>query len=107
MIRLSGLTLGKDIQIEFSGLRPGEKLYEELLNNTENTLPTHHPKIMIARVDIQRHQEINRSLKELESLLINGSDHQMVARIKQIVPENLSQNYQFESLDKPKTASLK
>ncbi len=107
MIRLSGLTLGKDIQIEFSGLRPGEKLYEELLNNTENTLPTHHPKIMIARVDIQRHQEISNSLKELESLLMNGSDHQMVARIKQIVPEYLSQNSQFESLDKPKTAGVK
>ena len=49
MIKLSGLTLGKDIQIVFSGLRPGEKIFEELLNDKEKTVPTHHEKIMIAR----------------------------------------------------------
>ena len=50
MIKLSGLTLGKDIQIIFTGLRPGEKLIEELLADKETTLPTHHTKIMIAKV---------------------------------------------------------
>ena len=50
MIRLSGLTLEKDIKIKFTGLRPGEKLYEELLNNQENTIPTYHPQILIGKV---------------------------------------------------------
>ena len=50
MVKLSGLELGKDIEIKEIGLRPGEKLYEELLNNEENTLPTYHPKILRAKV---------------------------------------------------------
>ena len=68
MVQLSGLELGKDIQIEFIGLRPGEKLYEELLANKEDTLPTHHPKIMIARVREYAFEEIAKDIDELIQL---------------------------------------
>lgn len=70
MIKLSGLTLGKDIQIVFTGLRPGEKLHEELLNNDENTLPTHHPRILKAKVkdcDLQVLKQIDELIALIES----------------------------------------
>ncbi|MEY2829503.1 MAG: hypothetical protein RIQ33_1361, partial [Bacteroidota bacterium] len=87
MIRLSGLELGKDIQINFSGLRPGEKLYEELLNNNENTLPTHHEKIMIAEVRESTFEEIKKNIEELVALFNAQNNMAIVAKMKEIVPE--------------------
>ncbi len=101
MIRLYGLTPGIDIEIKYTGLRPGEKLYEELLTDSENTLPTYHDKIKIAKV-----RNNNFSLIEPEFMeLINLAKHkdgtmQMVAKMKELVPEFLSNNSVFEQLDK-------
>jgi FlaA1/EpsC-like NDP-sugar epimerase len=68
MVQLSGLEIGKDIQLVFTGLRPGEKLFEELLANEENTLPTHHEKIMIAKVKQYDFDDVKNSIEELISL---------------------------------------
>jgi FlaA1/EpsC-like NDP-sugar epimerase len=94
------LELGKDIQIQFSGLRPGEKLYEELLNNNENTLPTHHEKIMIAKVREYEYNEIKQHIDELIQLFNTQNNMAIVSKIKAIVPEYESNNSVFEKLDK-------
>jgi FlaA1/EpsC-like NDP-sugar epimerase len=99
MIKLSNLTLGKDIQIVYTGLRPGEKLYEELLNNKENTLPTHHPKIMIAKVRENDQDLINSQINLLIDLLGNQENFEIVKQMKILVPEYLSQNSVYEKLD--------
>lgn len=100
MIKLSNLTLGKDIQIIYTGLRPGEKLYEELLNNKENTMPTHHPKIMIAKVRENDTQYIETEVSELINLLDKQDNFELVKQMKVLVPEYISQNSVFEKLDK-------
>jgi FlaA1/EpsC-like NDP-sugar epimerase len=100
MVKLSGLTLGKDIQITFSGLRPGEKLYEELLATTENTLPTHHEKIMIAKVRSYDYDHISQQLVNLRQVLNQGDEKRIVGKLKELVPEFVSNNSQFEALDK-------
>jgi FlaA1/EpsC-like NDP-sugar epimerase len=100
MITLSGLSEGKDIHIEFSGLRPGEKLYEELLNNNENTLATHHPKIMCAKVITPSFGVMEVVLDELERLLYEGNNRDLIGQIKNIVPEYISNNSVYEELDK-------
>ena len=100
MITLSGLREGKDIQIEYSGLRPGEKLYEELLNNNENTLPTHHPKIMCAKVITPSFAIMEVVLDELDRLLYEGNNRELIGQIKSIVPEYISNNSVYEELDK-------
>ncbi|MEN8185574.1 MAG: nucleoside-diphosphate sugar epimerase/dehydratase [Bacteroidota bacterium] len=98
MIHLSGLQYPDDIDIVFSGLRPGEKLYEELLATEENTIPTYHDKIMIAKTQNDNykkaHEEINK-LKDLESYSI----FEVVKILKTIVPEFISNNSEFEQLD--------
>lgn len=99
MIRLSGLEPGKDIRIEFTGLRPGEKLYEELLNLQENTLPTHHPLIMIARVREQDPAQVRTEIDELVSLALDSDATSVVKKMKEIVPEYKSRNSVYESLD--------
>lgn len=99
MIKLSGLTLGKDIQIKFTGLRPGEKLYEELLNKEENTLPTHHPLILIAKVKEYGLEEVMREITELTGMVKNQSNFDIVKKMKEIVPEYISQNSVYEQLD--------
>ena len=99
MIVLSGLQLGRDIQIEYSGLRPGEKLYEELLNNNENTLPTHHPKIMIAQLVRPSFAAMEIALTKIEHQLNEGSNHDLIAAIKQVIPEYISNNSIYEDLD--------
>lgn len=99
MIKLSGLTLGKDIQIVYTGLRPGEKLYEELLNTEENTIPTHHPKIMIAKVQEYNVQEIANAIDSLINLLSEQDNYSLVRKMKEIVPEYKSQNSIYEKLD--------
>lgn len=99
MIQLSGLTLGKDIQITYTGLRPGEKLFEELLNDKENTLPTHHPQIMIAKVQESDTESISRQVNELISLFDAQKNTEIVKKMKQIVPEYISNNSVFAELD--------
>lgn len=99
MIKLYGLTVGKDIEINYSGLRPGEKLYEELLNDNENTLPTHHPQIMRAKVQEFDFEFIKNDIDELimKFQLQNNTD--IVAHMKALVPEYKSKNSIFEALD--------
>jgi len=99
MVKLSGLEIGKDISIEITGLRPGEKLYEELLASTENTLPTHHPKIMVAKVETYSNKAIKKHLDLLTEIMIDGDVVGMVRKVKTIVPEYISQNSEFEALD--------
>ncbi len=99
MVKLSGFELGKDIQITFTGLRPGEKLYEELLNNQENTLPTHHPKIMIAKVREYEMDNVAQDIKELIDLFEEQDNFKIVHKMKKIIPEYTSNNSVFESLD--------
>jgi FlaA1/EpsC-like NDP-sugar epimerase len=96
MIRLSGLTIGKDIEIKFTGLRPGEKLHEELLNEKEHLLPTHHPKILIGKVREYDFEHIKNKIIELIDLAQNQAAQDILARkIKELVPEYVSQNAEF------------
>lgn len=99
MIRLSGLELDKDISIKVTGLRPGEKLYEELLASSENTLPTHHAKILRATVKTYSNKAIKEQLNLLTEIMIDGDIVGMVRKVKLIVPEYISQNSEFEALD--------
>ncbi len=99
MIALSGLEPGVDIDIVYTGLRPGEKLYEELLNNGENTTPTHHPKIMIARVREYSYNEVKQSIDKLISMFSTQDNMQIVTAMKALVPEYISNNSEFEQLD--------
>lgn len=100
MIELAGLTLDKDIKIEYTGLRPGEKLYEEVLSNAENTLPTNHDRIRIARVREYNHSDANSLIAELETLSRAVKIDDMVMLMKSSVPEFKSKNSQFEKFDK-------
>lgn len=106
MIRLYGLVPGIDIDIKYTGLRPGEKLYEELLMDSENTLPTYHEKIMIAKVRQSNLSEIQKDFEELLHLAKQKEGSmQMVAKMKQLVPEFVSNNSVFESLDAGKSTT--
>ncbi len=100
MIKLSRLTLGKDIQIVFTGLRPGEKLYEELLNDSENNLPTHHPQIMIAKVQELDPETVKKNIAELIQIRMTHDNFRIVSKMKEIVGEYKSQNSVYEKLDK-------
>ena len=99
MVKLSGLELNRDIQIKVTGLRPGEKLYEELLTGAESNLPTHHPKILIAKVDTYPNDQLKRNLDELSEIVIQGDVLQMVRKVKDLVPEYISNNSHFATLD--------
>lgn len=100
MIRLSGLEPDKDIKIVYTGLRPGEKLYEELLNKQEDTLATHHSKILIAKVREYHFEEISREIDELTELFKTQDNIALVSKMKAIVPEYISNNSEFEKLDR-------
>ncbi len=100
MIKLSGFTPGKDIEIVYTGLRPGEKIEEELLAAKENTLPTHHDKIMIAKVRPASFQEVRAEIEILLQILDSHDDKAIVRKMKQIVPEFLSNNSVFQNLDR-------
>jgi FlaA1/EpsC-like NDP-sugar epimerase len=95
MIRLSGLEPERDIRIEFSGLRPGEKLYEELLTATEETLPTHHPKIMAARISSPDLHELQTGMARLRQQLRTGNAVDLVRLLHTLVPEFTSNNPVF------------
>lgn len=97
MIRLSGLEPHIGIPIVFSGLRPGEKLFEELLNNGESVLPTYHPKIMIAQV--MNPGEIGYELEQLEVIYRERPALELVQFLKKMLPEYISNNSPFEKLD--------
>ena len=99
MIRLSGLEPYEDIDIQITGLRPGEKLYEELLNDTSTSLPTHHPKIMISKVPCGSFEDINVKIKTLIKTATRHKDKQVVKLLKELVPEFISENSEFEVLD--------
>ena len=98
MIKLSGLSEGRDIQISFTGLRPGEKLYEELLADAENTLPTHHPQILIGKVK-EYGFEVKEKIEKLITLFDTQNNIEIVSRMKELVPEFKSNNSVFEKLD--------
>lgn len=100
MIKLSGFIPNEDIEIKFTGLRPGEKLYEELLNDLENTMPTHHKKIMIAKVRENDFQQINNHIEVLIAGIKHQNRHDVVLEMKRIVPEFKSQNSIYEQIDK-------
>ncbi len=99
MIRLAGLVPNQDIRIQYSGLRPGEKLFEELLNDNENTMPTHHEKIMIGRVREYVFSEIESQIYTLLQHARQNDDRQVVMAMKALVKEYKSKNSVFEELD--------
>ena len=100
MIRLYGMIPNIDINITYSGLRPGEKLYEELLNDAENTLATYHDKILIAKVRDVEMAAIKNSFDELGLLVVTSANEMhLVGKMKDLVPEFLSNNSVFEQLD--------
>lgn len=98
MIQLSGLEIGKDIEIKMTGLRPGEKLYEELLASEENTIPTHNPQILIAKTKDNEEEQLH-AIEELIHLFETQQNDQIVRKMKAIVPEYISNNSEFEKLD--------
>ena len=99
MIALSGYVPGKDIDIKITGLRPGEKLYEELLNNKENVLPTYNSKIMIAKVRKHDYKKVNYAVSQMINGVDNMSRYEIVARMKELVPEFVSKHSRYEKLD--------
>ncbi|HYD92385.1 MAG TPA: polysaccharide biosynthesis protein, partial [Flavobacterium sp.] len=100
MIRLAGYVPDKEIEIKIVGLRPGEKLYEELLNDSSKTLPTHHEKIMIAQEVYDNFDELKGHIDGLISTAEIYSNEEIVYKMKNIVPEYISLNSSFETLDK-------
>jgi FlaA1/EpsC-like NDP-sugar epimerase len=99
MIKLAGLQPERDIKIVYTGLRPGEKLYEELLNQGERTMPTHHPKIKIAQVITYPYKQVKADIDDLITLNKQHDDVMLVNKMKEIVPEFISKNSHFEFLD--------
>lgn len=100
MIQLAGFTPDVDIMVEYTGLRPGEKLYEEVLANTENTVPTNHSRIRIAKVREYDYEEAKNMVCELEQLSRRVEIPAMVRLMKQIVPEFISNNSRYQEYDK-------
>jgi len=99
MIKLAGYVPYKDIDIQVVGLRPGEKLFEELLNDKAKTLPTYHQKIMIATEEENEINNLPQQISELIQLTKNLEEELIVQKMKQLVPEFLSKNSKFQSLD--------
>lgn len=100
MIELAGLRLGQDIEIEYTGLRPGEKLYEEVLSNAENTIPTSHERIRIAKVREYLYENAAEAVEKLTKLAFQVEIPEMVKYMKEIVPEFKSRNSKYEVYDK-------
>ena len=99
MISLAGLRIGVDIKIEYTGLRPGEKLYEEVLSNSENTTATSHDRIFVAKVREYDYSEALKSIQEMEDLSEKVDIPAMVKKMKLFVPEFVSRNSIFEQYD--------
>ena len=100
MVKLSGLEVGKDIEIIFTGLRSGEKLYEEVLSSEENTMPTYHHKILIARTKEEKYLEVRKDIDLLINSIQDNDELKLVGMMKYIVPEFKSNSSKFEVLDK-------
>ncbi len=100
MIQLSGLKYPQDIDIEIVGLRPGEKIYEELLGDGENTIKTHHQKIMIAKAKEIDFEAIKPKIIDICDTIDTISKTELVAKLKGIIPEYISNNSEYEFLDK-------
>ena len=100
MIALAGLKPDVDIKIEEIGLRPGEKLYEELLNDKEKTTATVNKKIMIAKVKTYDYKDVCDNIERIIQLANAGDIHGMIYAMKEFVPEYKSQHSKFESIDK-------
>jgi FlaA1/EpsC-like NDP-sugar epimerase len=100
MIKLAGKIPYKDIDIVFTGLRPGEKLEEELLAKKENIMATHHQKIMKAKVREYNFVEVKTEIESLIALLPAQNDADLVMKMKMLVPEYISNNSVFEDLDR-------
>ena len=100
MIKLSGFEEGKEIKIKFTGLRPGEKLKEELLSDKENTIGTHNPKIMVAKIPEYNYLEVNKLISDLYEEKDVLKNRMLVKTMKRIVPEYISNNSIYEALDK-------
>ncbi len=101
MVQLYGLNLGVDINIVETGLRPGEKLFEELLSNKEKTKKTHHPKIMIADVQAEKPNVVDKLIDDLSFAVLENEEFQLVSTMKRYVPEFVSNNSVFSKLDVP------
>jgi FlaA1/EpsC-like NDP-sugar epimerase len=99
MIKLAGFVPGKDIEIKFTGLRPGEKLYEELLNKKEEVIPTHHKKILVAKTVEYDFYAVNKSIDSLLQESFQSNDENVVRQMKRIVPEYISKNSIYQSFD--------
>jgi FlaA1/EpsC-like NDP-sugar epimerase len=99
MIKLSGLKPYKDIEIAITGLRPGEKLYEELLSDTAQTLPTYHSKIMVSKVPAEDYEWVNLKIQAIVKATKQSRKSEVVQKIKELVPEYLSQNSEYQLLD--------
>ena len=99
MITLAGFTPDRDIMVEYSGLRPGEKLYEEVLSNAENTLPTSHDRIRIAKVREYEYEKAKEVVAQLEDFSLRVIIPDMVILMKQTVPEFISKNSRYEQYD--------
>jgi FlaA1/EpsC-like NDP-sugar epimerase len=99
MIKLAGLLPNKDINIVYTGLRPGEKLFEELLDEKEKTIPTHHEKIKIAKVRTCSHSQILLDIQELITICEQNDHSRLVKKMKEIVPEFKSTNSKYETLN--------
>ena len=101
MIRLSGMEPGQDIEIKYTGLRPGEKLYEELLAEQEGTLPTHHPRILIGKTRHVEPQMTNIAIASILHAAEVGDVEACVRGMKALVPEYRSQNSSYGKFDAP------
>lgn len=99
MITLAGFVPDKDIMVEYSGLRPGEKLYEEVLSNAENTIPTEHNRIRVAKVREYEYVKANETIAVLEDLSLKVHIPEMVKLMKETVPEFISNNSEYEKYD--------
>ena len=99
MITLAGFVPDKDIMVEYSGLRPGEKLYEEVLSNAENTIPTEHNRIRVAKVREYEYVKANETIAVLEDLSLKVHIPEMVKLMKETVPEFISNNSEYEQYD--------
>jgi FlaA1/EpsC-like NDP-sugar epimerase len=100
MISLAGLKPDVDIKIEEIGLRPGEKLYEELLNDKEKTTATVNKKIMIAKVKTYNYKDVCANVEQIIKLAAKGDTHGMIYAMKEFVPEYKSQHSKFEQIDR-------
>ena len=107
MIQLSGYEVDVDIKIVFTGLREGEKLYEELLSDNETTLPTHHEKILIAKTERMGHKDIIKELQKLNDLMNDENELGMIMQMKNILPEFVSHASRFEALDEEMASERK